>query len=77
MKKKQALIEQQYALETASANARAERQKIKTQADLELLRKDQDAAEAEAEVNVLRSFDGDEHCHPYRKVTLIQGIRIT
>lgn len=60
LKKKQALIEQQYALETASAKARAERQKIETQADLELLRKEQEAAEAEAEVNVLRSFDGDE-----------------
>lgn len=31
LKKKQALIEQQYALETASAKARAERQKIETQ----------------------------------------------
>lgn len=60
MKKKQALIEQQYALETASAKARAERQKIETQTNLELLRKEQEAAEAEAEVNVLRSFDGDE-----------------
>lgn len=60
MKKKQALIEQQYALETASAKALAERQKIETQATLELLKKEQEAAEAEAELNVLRSFDGDE-----------------
>ena len=60
MKKKQALIEQQYALETASAKALAERQRSETQATLELLKKEQEAAEAEAEVNVLRSFDGDE-----------------
>ena len=60
LKKKQALIEQQYALETASAKALAERQRSETQATLELLKKEQEAAEAEAEVNVLRSFDGDE-----------------
>ncbi|XP_062573628.1 uncharacterized protein LOC134235508 [Saccostrea cucullata] len=60
LKKKQALIEQQYALETATAKAHAERQKVETQAKLELLKKEQEAAEAEAEVSVLRSFDGDE-----------------
>ena len=54
------MIEQQYALETASAKALAERQRSETQATLELLKKEQEAAEAEAEVNVLRSFDGDE-----------------
>ena len=54
------MIEQQYALETASAKALAERQRLETQATLELLKKEQEVAEAEAEVSVLRSFDGEE-----------------
>jgi hypothetical protein len=60
LKKRQALVEQQYAIETASAKARIEGQKLETQADLDLLQKEQEAAEAEAEMNVLKSFDGDD-----------------
>ena len=54
------MIEQQYALETASAKALAERKRLETLATLELLKKEQEVAEAEAEVSVLRSFDGEE-----------------